>query len=136
MLGNTLTFSEDRERMARRAEMLDSERESDEVAALQRLITHVQPEDRVATEYRLMAALSGRRVIWNVNHMYADDGQPPHWTAAWPLGLERVDTVVLPLDHPFTSRLQDEFGLRQRSGEWGLWRRVMEPEGGMPEPLN
>ncbi len=136
VLGNTLTFSEDRERMARRAEMLDSERESDEVAALQRLITHVQPEDRVATEYRLMAALSGRRVIWNVNHMYADDGQPPHWTAAWPLGLERVDTVVLPLDHPFTSRLQDEFGLRQRSGEWGLWRRVMEPEGGMPEPLN
>jgi hypothetical protein len=136
VLGNAVTFSDQRERLERRAEMLQGERESDEVAALQRLIAQVGPDDKVATEYRLIAALSGRRVLWNVNHMYADDGQPPHWTATWPLGLERVDTVVLPIDHPFTSRLGEEFGLRQRSGGWGIWRRTVQPEGGMPEPLN
>jgi len=136
VVGNLVTFSPERERLQRRAEALQSERESDEVAALHRLVAHVQPDDRVATEYRLMAALSGRRVLWNVNHMYADDGQPPHWTASWPLDLERVDTVVLPIDHAFTARLQAEFGLRNRAGGWGLWRRTVDPPGGIPEPLN
>ncbi len=136
VLGNAVTFPEQRERLERRGEMLRSEAAGDEVAALHRLVEKVQPEDRVATEYRLMAALSGRRVLWNVNHMYADDGQPPHWTVAWPLTLDRVDTVVLPIDHPFTARLVgDDFGLRERAGGWGIWRRVKEPTGGMPEPL-
>lgn len=136
VVGNLVTHRDGRERLDRRMEMLVSERDSDEVAGLQRLIAHVGPEDRVATEYRLIAALSGRRVIWNVNHMYNDDGQPPHWTAAWPLGLERVDTVVLPLEHPFVARLQPEFSLRERVGDWGLWRRTVAPAGGMPAPLN
>ncbi len=136
VLGNLLTFPEDRERLEQRAMRLETLRESPEVEALRTLVGHVRPEDRVATEYRLMAALSGRRVIWNVNHMYADDGEPPYWTARWPLGLERVDTVVLPLDHPFTVRLEGEFALRQSGGDWGLWRRTVEPVGGLPEPLN
>jgi hypothetical protein len=136
IVGNLVTFTEQRDRLARRAELLRQESRSDEVAALRRLVAQVEPDDRVATEYKPIAALSGRRVIWNVNHMYTDDGQPPHWSADWPLGLDRVDTVLLPIDHPFTARLQPEFGLGHRAGGWGLWRRTVAPTGGMPEPLN
>jgi len=133
VIGNLVTFRAERERLQARAETLHAEAAGAETAALHRLIQHVGPQDRVATEYKLMAALSGREVLWNVNHMYLEEGQPPHWTAAWPISLDVLDVVVLPRDHPFVERLErPDWVLRYQEADWGLWRRSATGPG--PDP--
>lgn len=106
-----------------------------EVQGIDALLRRVKPEDRVATDYRLIAALSGRRVLWNVRHLYLEDGRPPHWTAEWPMTLDRVDTVIIPPDDPIAARFDAAWAREAEGGGYALWRRVQPPEGGFPEPL-
>ncbi len=108
---------------------------SAEVAGIDSLLERVSPDARVATDYRLIAALSGRRVLWNVAHFYMDDARPPWWDAPWPLGLARVDTLVLPLDAPILGRLDDSWRLEAAASGYGLWLRTRPPAGGYPQPL-
>jgi hypothetical protein len=120
VLGNGLSFPRERARLAELYSSQKEEGERAELQALWKLIDSVPPDARVATDYRLVAALSGRSVLWNVAHLYMDDGRPHHWSDEWPLTLDRVDTVVVALDDPFTSRL-DAWELLRKGGGYGLW---------------
>jgi hypothetical protein len=123
VLGNALSFSSDRERLVDRRESLEAEAATIEVEELDLLLMTVPPESRVATDYRLIADLADRAVLWNVAHLYMDDAPPPHWEGDWPLTLDLIDTVVLPLDDPFLSRLGPEWGEPEQGGGYGVWVR-------------
>ena len=136
VLGNGLAFRGERQRLAEGLWVAhEEEARSLEVAEIDGLLARVGPAARVATDYRLIAALSGRRVLWNIAHLYMDGGEPPFWEVEWPLTLDRVDTVVVPLDDPFVARMDDAWRLTGSGGGYGLWRRVRPPAGGLPEPL-
>ncbi len=135
VVGNLLSFRPERAAMIERARGLLDDAASPEVAALDRLIDHVGPEDRVATDYRLIAALSGRRSLWATPHLYAEDARPPYWTVEWPLTLDRVDTLLVPVDDPTLGHLDDAWVLEAAAQGYQLWRRTRPPEGGFPAPI-
>lgn len=134
-LGNLAPIWPEREQLA---ELERAHREAmagPEVQGIRALLRRVGPEDRVATDYRLIAALSGRRVLWNVRHLYLEDGRPPHWRAQWPMTLDRVDAVVAPPDDPIAAHLDEAWVREAEGGGYVLWRRVRAPEGGFPDDL-
>ncbi|MCB9760011.1 MAG: DUF2079 domain-containing protein [Alphaproteobacteria bacterium] len=135
LVGNLLPFYGERRALAEHHAETRALRGSPEVVALNGLVDAVGPDARVATDYRLIAALSGRAVLWNVRHLYLEDGEPPWWTVEWPLTLDRVDTVLVPLDDPITDRLDDAWRLDRQGAGYGLWRRVSPPPGGLPAPI-
>jgi len=98
------------------------------------LLARVKPEDRVGTDYTLIAALSGREVIWQVRHLYLEDSKPPHWTAEWPVTLDRLDTLVVPPDDPVLRHVDDAWTMEAEGGGYTLWRRTRPPLGGFPPP--
>ena len=100
VVGNLFAFPAERERFANRRAAHAEEAGSPEVAAIDGLIARLHPDDAVATDYRLIASVSGRAVLWNAVHLYLDDGQPPHWQGSWPLTVEAVDTLLVPVDDP------------------------------------
>ena len=136
VLGNALAFWPQRQALRQGTwERNKEEARSPEKQSLDALIAQVAPDARVATDYKLIAHVSGRRVLWNVNHMYLEDGRPPWWTAEWPLTLDRVDTVLIHNSDPFIARLDDAWVRTAGGAGYGLWRRTQDPEGGFPEPL-
>ena len=135
LAGNLATFRPERAAIIERARALAAEAGSPEVAALNGLIARVRPGDRVGTDYRLIAALSGRRVLWNVAHLYARDARPPYWEVEWPLTLDRLDTLLVPEGDPVLAHTGGDWALEAAAGGYQLWRRRREPPGGFPEPL-
>jgi len=135
VLGNAASFRPERAWVAQYVQGLRADAGSPEVAELDALIARLDPGDRVATDYKLIAAVSGRRVLWNTAHLYADDGTPPWWTAEWPLTLDRVDTLLVPDNDHTLARLDDAWALDASAQGYQLWRRTAEPEGGFPDPL-
>ncbi len=123
IMGNMLSFSEERTRLSERFESLSEEAASEEVLEIDRLLASVPKEAQVATDYRLISDFADRAVLWNVAHLYMEDAPPPHWEDDWPLTLDLVDTVVLPLNDPFVDRLSGGWGLVERGGGYGVWRR-------------
>ncbi|MFH1469124.1 MAG: DUF2079 domain-containing protein [Pseudomonadota bacterium] len=133
VLGNALAFHHERERLdgalwQRNAELAAAV----ETKALDLLLAEVPPEARVVTDYRLVADLAGRRVLWVSAHLYNDGGAPAGWPGPWPLTLDFVDTVLVPQDDPLLARLDDAWEFQDRAGEYVLWRRLRDPEGGYP----
>ncbi len=135
VLANAAAFFPERGRLSEFYVGIGEEAGSDEVREIHGLLERVPDEARVATDYRLVAALSGRRVLWNIAHLYMDDGRPHHWVADWPLTLDRVDAVVVLQDSGFAQRLQEDWTLEATGGGYGYWARVALPAAGMPEPL-
>ncbi|MEE2750868.1 MAG: DUF2079 domain-containing protein, partial [Myxococcota bacterium] len=135
VLANAATFFPERSRLSEFYSGLEEEGQSEAVIEIHEVLKRVPSEARVATDYRLVAALSGRRVLWNIAHLYMDDGRPHHWVSDWPLTLDRVDAVVVLEDSEFSKRLQEEWALEATGGGYGYWVRVVDPPGGMPEPL-
>ena len=135
LVGNLVSFRTERKAETHRLESLRLEAASSEVAAIRGVLAQVDPNARVATDYRLIAALSGRRTLWNVAHLYADDGRPPWWTVEWPLTLGRIETVVVGLDDPFLAHLNEDWAQTADGGGIGIWERTRPPSGGYPDPL-
>jgi hypothetical protein len=135
ILGNLFSFGPERRQMRERYQDLKEQAKSQELAEINQLLGQVRPDAKVGTDYRLIAALSGRRVLWNVAHLYLDDAPPPHWQAEWPLGLERLDTLVIEDGHQLEERLLDEWAQGGRGGTYVLWERVESPPGGVREAL-
>ncbi|MCB9795745.1 MAG: DUF2079 domain-containing protein [Alphaproteobacteria bacterium] len=135
VLGNLLMFQADREALERRAQSHRDQLGTPELVALDALIAAVPEDARVATDYDLIAALSGRRSLWNVRHLYLEDGEPPYWQAEWPLTLDRVDTLLAPLDDSIVREVDEHWVLERQGAGYGLWRRVRPPEGGYPAPI-
>ncbi len=123
-LGNAGSFlhqrGEHRARMAELQERLESPQHAQERA----LLARVEGGDRVATDYPRMAALSGRSVLWNVEHLHLAQDRPPHWIHAWPIGLEPIDTVLALDSAPIVQHLGSDWQKQGEAGELGLWRRV------------
>jgi len=136
VLANALAFQHERGRLdvalrQRHAEMAASS----ENRAIDLLIAEVPPEARVVTDYRLVAHLANRRVLWVSAHLYNDGGPPAGWPGPWPITLDFVDRVLVPQDDPVLARLDDAWEFQDKAGEYVLWRRVREPEGGFPEAI-
>jgi hypothetical protein len=109
--------------------------DSDEVRAIDGLIARVAPEARVITDYRLIAALAGRRVLWASMQCYNDGGAPNGYQGVWPITFDAADTVLLREDDPVLIHMGQGWGLEARDAGYGLWRRLEPPEGGFPEPV-
>ncbi|MBK9645759.1 MAG: DUF2079 domain-containing protein [Deltaproteobacteria bacterium] len=135
ILGNALTLPDDRAALTRRAEAQRETLGDPAHAARLALLARVKPEDRVGTDYTLIAALSGREVIWQVRHLYLEDSEPPHWEAEWPVTLDRLDTLVVPPDDPVLRHVDDAWTMEAEGGGYTLWRRTRPPLGGFPTPL-
>ncbi len=106
-----------------------------EVAAIDGLIAQVPPDARVITDYRLIAALSGRRVLWASMQCYNDGGTPHAWTGPWPITLDFAEVLLVPQDDAVLEHLDDAWQVVDGGGGYGLWRRVSPPEGGYPDPV-
>ena len=115
----------------RNAEAVDSV----EVQALARLIALVPGDARVITDYRLIAALSGRRVLWATMQCYNDGGAPYGWQGPWPITLDFADALLVPDDDAVLEHLDAAWEAVDSGGGYGLWRRVSPPEGGFPTPV-
>ncbi|MCB9795480.1 MAG: DUF2079 domain-containing protein [Alphaproteobacteria bacterium] len=135
VLGNLLLHRDDRAALEARAQSHRDQLGTPELLAIDALLAQVPPEARVATDYDLIAALSGRRSLWNIRHLYMQDGEPPYWTAEWPLTLDRVDTLVAPMDEPIVRELDEHWVLERQGANYGLWRRSAPPAGGYPAPI-
>ncbi|MEC7239660.1 MAG: DUF2079 domain-containing protein [Myxococcota bacterium] len=136
VLGNLLGFRAERNQFNQRRSDNRAMQNEGEVPALQTLIDAVDSEARVVTDYRLIALLSGREVLWNRAHLYlADSDKPPHWKETWPLSFEVADTVLLPEDDPLTVHLDDDWTSAQQAGGYGLWIRKAKGAGVDPAPL-
>ena len=136
VLGNFFAFSSARDRLNQRKSDHHAQQATSEHVALQGLIDRVNADDRVATDYKLIAALSGRDVLWNRAHLYLAPGdKPPHWSAEWPLTFERFDTLLLPEDDPLLGHLDGKWAQEARGDSYSLWRRTEPPDGGFPAAL-
>jgi uncharacterized membrane protein len=136
ILASALAFHGQRGRIEeglwrRNAEAVDS----DEVRAIDGLSARVAPEARVITDYRLIAALAGRRVLWASMQCYNDGGAPNGYQGVWPITFDAADTVLLREDDPVLIHMGQGWGLEARDAGYGLWRRLEPPEGGFPEPV-
>jgi hypothetical protein len=136
VLGNFFAFHSDQKRLNQRhADHKQQLNESDHTA-LQTLLERVKPEDRVATDYTLIATLSGREVLWNRAHLYLESSdKPPHWTSDWPIKFDRFDTVVLPEKDSLLVHMDENWKQEAQGGTYALWRRTAPPTGGFPKPL-
>jgi len=125
ILGNFMAFSHPRDQLNQRLADHYEHMGQPDHQSLAQLIKQVNPEDRVVTDYTLIAALSGREVLWNRAHMYlSPQDQPPHWQASWPITFEQVDTLVLPLNDPLLVHLDKRWSEVIRASQYGLWRRT------------
>ncbi len=106
-----------------------------EVQALDRLVAQVPSDARVITDYRLIASLSRRRVLWASMQCYNDGGAPYGWQGPWPITLDFADTLLVRRDDAVTEHLDAAWRLEDSGAEYGLWVRVVEPEGGYPVPV-
>ncbi len=136
ILACALAFPKHRERLddgvwRRNAEAVGSV----EVEAIDALLAQVPAEARVMTDYRLVAALAGRRVLWVTAQSYHDGGPPNGWEGPWPVTLDWVDTLLVLEDDPVLDHLDAAWDAVDRGGGYGLWRRVAEPERGYPAPI-
>ncbi len=105
-----------------------------EVQAIDLLVAQVPDDARVLTDYRLIAALSGRPVLWATMQTY-HEGEPPYgWSGPWPITLDWVDTLLVPRDDPVLAHLDEAWELRDSGGDYVLWERIADPEGGFLEP--
>ena len=123
LLGNALSFAGERGRLRGWQETALSRAGSPEQVALEGLLAAVGPEERVATNYDLIALLAGREVLWNTVHLYLEDGQPPHWEGDWPITLEQVDVLVVREDDPVLAQVDEAWSLEREGGGYQLWRR-------------
>ncbi len=124
--GNALSFWPQRESLKGWQEQGTARIGTPEQQALEGLLAAVRPEDRVATNYDLVALLAGREVLWNTVHMNLEDGPPPHWTGAWPLTVEAVDVLVVAPDDPVLPGLGEDWILEREGGGYQLWRRGLD----------
>jgi len=135
ILGNSLAFRGERSRLNQRKTDNHAQKRTPEGVALQALIDHVSPEAKVVTDYRLIAVLSGRDVLWNRAHLYLEDNsRPPHWKNDWPITFEIADTVLLPLEDSLVGELSDSWTQTQRAGGYGLWTRKAQESRVDPAP--
>ena len=88
--GSILTFTDPLEKMGN--------------IQLQELIDQVPESAAVAADYDTIHRLSGRSVLWNVDHLYMKD-RPWHWSKPWPITEAAVDWILLPKDHPVRTHL-------------------------------
>lgn len=123
VLGNAAALPADRVALWRRHQQVQERLGSAEHAAVEGLRRRVRPEDRVATDYGLIASLAPRAVLWNTAHLYLTEAAPPHWTGPWPLTLDAVDVVLAPEQDPVLAHLGGDWALEARGGGYGLWRR-------------
>lgn len=130
VLGNTLAQPGDRAALWRRHQHAAETLRSPEHAAVAGLLARVHPEDRVATDYGLVAALTPRDVLWNTAHLYLSEARPPHWTEPWPLTLDAVDLVLAPDTDPVWVHLGGEWAVEARGGGYTLARRGVGRQGG------
>ncbi len=136
VLGNALAFFKERQRLERgmwrdNVEALDSL----EVKALDLLTAQVPADARVVTDYRLCAALAGRRVLWASAQLHNEGPAPYGWLGEWPLGLQHVDTALIRLDDPLAASFDQDWEFVEQGAGFGLWRRLQPPEGGYPPPV-
>ena len=131
--GNALSFPVERQRLGERHEAMEESLSSAEIPLIWRLVQEVPADARVATDYRLIATLADRRVLWNAAHLHMEDAPPPHWEAEWPLGLERLDTLLLPTGDGVLEMVDGDWRRTGIGGGYELWRRIGPWEG--PEPL-
>jgi hypothetical protein len=135
-VGNVSSFAGERIRLLESVWRRDAEAlASEEHAAWARLLGQISPQARVATDYRFIAALSGRDVLWNTVHLEAQDARPRDWPAEWPIRLDRVDTLLTCEGDPILGHLDDAWTLQDEAAGYTLWIRIREPVGGFPEPL-
>jgi len=71
---------------------------------LERLVNLVPEDARVAADYETIHRLSGRPVLWNIDHLYMPD-RPWHWTKPWPLTEADVDWILMPSEHALGAHL-------------------------------
>ena len=136
ILSCALAFHGQRQRLEQNVWQRNAEASrSVEVAVLDRLVAQVPADARVITDYRLIAALSGRRVLWVTMHCYNDGGAPNGWRGPWPITLDFADTLLVPQGHAILERLDTAWELVDSGADYGLWRRVVDPEGGFPDPV-
>lgn len=95
-----------------------------EVIWLQRMVDLVPDNGAVVTDYKMIAALSGRKVLWNQAHMYMEDGRPSHWTDDWPITLDIVDWAFLPDDSDLFKHMKNWTLVEQRAG-YQLWKKEL-----------
>lgn len=123
VLGNAGSFWTERGSFNARLDSIDAILSSQEHQELAALVDQVGPEDRVVTDYDLIAAVAGRKELWNTVHLFLEDGRPPHWSREWPVGLERVDTLLLRLDDRVFEDVGPEWERVGKAGDYELWRR-------------
>jgi hypothetical protein len=136
VLGCALSFYQERGRIEvalwdRNAQA----RGSVEIEGIDRLLEQVPPDARVITDYRLIAALSGRRVLWASMQCYNDGGPPHAWDGPWPITLDVAEILLVPEDDAVLDHLDEAWEPVDRGGGYGLWRRASPPEGGFPPPV-
>ena len=106
--------------------------DSVEVAAIDGLLAQVPEDARVITDYRLIAALAGRRVLWATMQTYHEEPAPYGWTGAWPITLDYAEILLVPQDDAILDHLDEAWEAVDSGGGYGLWRRVVEPDAGFP----
>ena len=106
-----------------------------EVAAIDALLAQVPADARVITDYRLIADLSGRRVLWATMQTYHEDAPPYGWTGSWPITLDFAEILLVPEDDAVLEHLDAAWEVVDTGGGYGLWRRVSDPPGGFPQPV-
>ena len=119
---NYAAFWTERGRLAERHATNAAFLSSPEWIAREALLSEVRPDDRVGTDYGLMARLSGREVLWNTVHLYIEDQRPPHWTEAWPITADGLDALVVTPDDPVLGHLGPEWEEVRRGGGYVLMR--------------
>jgi len=140
VLGNYFSFSDARDTLNQRNNDNVAQQQQTAHKSLSTLLSKVGSKDRVATDSELIAALSGRDVLWNVDHLYNAD-KPHHWKGQWPLTLVLFDTLVLkntPREDEWLYKLQNNpehhifqaeftganWRVAFRSDTYTLWRRT------------
>ena len=126
--GNTLSLPYARAQF--HAEVVDfnkAQNASTESQNLARLIEKLSPDDAVVTDYRLVASVSGRDVVWASAQLYSHEAAPWHWTANWPLTWSVVDTALLLDNDPLLERVPEDWAKVEEAAGYGLWRRQANP---------
>jgi uncharacterized membrane protein len=101
-------------------------------SSLQRLVEPVEAEDRVAADYDTIHLFSGREVLWNVVQLELPAEERPYaWDRDWPIGVEEMDVIILPRDHPLRDRLMDWTVLVETDSHQTLRRPGAESAGNL-----
>lgn len=124
VLANGASFWGERQAMQARQEAIEELLASPEHLELAALVAQVRPQDRVLTDYELIGAVAGRAELWNTVHLFLKEGRPPHWQGEWPVGLERVDTLLLRAEDRAFEEVGPDWEEVGTAGIYQLWRRV------------